>query len=256
MIQKAFHIVRESGLRELGNRALALAYRRGLRPLLPSAGPVSYAGIPVAHYRKWGDRTVPSRWRPTSVQDVPGYEAALVAAIEEYTRTGDQVVVIGGGLGVTAAIAALKAGANGRVRCFEGASQGVALVQRTARLNGVADRLTVHHAVVARSIAVYGTQPNGEVVLPEELPECDILELDCEGAEVDILRAMTIRPRAVLVETHGLYGASTPLVADLLNERGYSVSHRGVAEPRFSTVCEENDIRVLVGVRNDALCPA
>jgi hypothetical protein len=47
------------------------------------------------------------------------------------------------------------------------------------------------------------------VISPAELPECDILELDGEGAESLILRNMTIRPRVIAVETHGVYGAPT-----------------------------------------------
>jgi hypothetical protein len=38
-------------------------------------------------------------------------------------------------------------------------------------------------------------------VTPAELPECDVLELNCEGSEIGILRNMTIRPRAIAVET-------------------------------------------------------
>jgi hypothetical protein len=71
--------------------------------------------------------------------------------------------------------------------------------------------------------------------------------LDCEGSEVEILRELTIQPRVILVETHGLYGAPTDLVASLLEKRGYIVSHRGVAEPRIGDYCTKNDIRVLLG---------
>jgi hypothetical protein len=69
--------------------------------------------------------------------------------------------------------------------------------------------------------------------------------MDCEGTEVDILRDMTIRPRAMLVETHGIFGAPTHLVASLLEERGYSVTDRGVAETHWTDFCNKHDIRVL-----------
>jgi hypothetical protein len=74
--------------------------------------------------------------------------------------------------------------------------------------------------------------------------------LDCEGAEVEILRELIIRPRVILVETHGLFGAPTDLVASLLETRGYVVSDRGVAEPRLAGFCTVNDIRVLLGIRS------
>lgn len=245
MMQKTLHIIRESGMSGLGRRAVAFAYRRGVRPWLPSAGFAHYAGIPVASEFKWGDRIVPVLWRPP--YDEPEYEATLVAALEEHVLSGDRVVVVGGGMGVTASIAALRAGPFGSVHCFEGASECVEKVRRTAHLNGVAERITVHHAVVARAIRVYGTEPNRAEVSPTELPQCDLLQLDCEGAEVDILGAMSIRPRTIVVESHGLYGAATSHVRSLLRERGYQVSDRGVAEPRSRAFCEEWDVRVLVG---------
>jgi hypothetical protein len=63
---------------------------------------------------------------------------------------------------------------------------------------------------------------------------------------------MAIRPRVVIVETHGVYGAPTGRVRALLEAQGYRVTDRGVAEPRERELCEECDIRVLVGVRADA----
>jgi hypothetical protein len=70
----------------------------------------------------------------------------------------------------------------------------------------------------ARRINVYGdpSQLATLVVAPVELPGCDVLELDCEGAEIVILRDMTIRPRVV--------------------------EEWGIAEPRLSEICETNDI--------------
>jgi hypothetical protein len=47
----------------------------------------------------------------------------------------------------------------------------------------------------------------GAVLPPSELPPCNVLELDCEGAEVEILREMNIQPRVILVETHDHFSA-------------------------------------------------
>jgi hypothetical protein len=250
MIRKALRIVREAGLGMLAQKTAAFIHRRAIRPLLPVAGPVDYAGIHTCHDRKWGDRAMPAMWRGGFLSDDDAYESGLVAALREQVRAGDRIVVVGGGIGVTAAVAALQAGPSGHVECFEGASEGVAMVRTTAQRNGVAGRVTVHHAVVARSIAVYGTEPDRAAVPPEALPACDLLELDCEGAEVDILRSMTITPRTILVETHGDYGAPTSLVVELLEARGYRTSRRGPAESRFRDYCDAHDIQVVVGVRD------
>jgi hypothetical protein len=75
-------------------------------------------------------------------------------------------------------------------------------VQQTVARNKVTN-VTVHHAVVAQARAVWGRRSDmGAVLPPSELPPCNVLELDCEGAEVEILREMNIQPRVILVETH------------------------------------------------------
>ena len=252
MFHKARDIVRTQGLPALARRSIAYAYRRGVRPYLPSREPVRYAGIPICHDRKLGDHLVPTSWVPEEATDQPGYEATLIAGLIETIRPGDSVVVVGGGLGVTAVVAALHAGPSGTVQCFEGSKQHVRLAQQTATRNRLFN-ISIHHAVVAKSVAVYGSASDVGAVLPaSELPPCDVLQLDCEGAEVEILRSLTIDPRVVLLETHGLFGAPTVLVASLLEKLGYVVSHRGVAEPRVFAHCTKNDIQVLLGIKQNS----
>lgn len=237
------------------HRALGFAYRRLIRPWLPGRALV-YAGLPVCYDRKWGDAIVPTAWLPdfgfeTGRTDEPGYEVALIAALNDTVKPGDKVVVVGGGVGVTAVIAANLAGPSGTVVCFEGSKQYVGHIRETAKRNRVSN-IDVKHAIVSKPIAVYGKASDfGAVVPPDRLPECDVLELDCEGAEVDILRSMAIRPRVIVVETHGAYGAPTPLVESLLTDLGYAVRNLGLAEPRIEAICVEKDIRILMGIRSE-----
>jgi methyltransferase FkbM-like protein len=215
-----------------------------VRPALPSTGQIFYAGVAVGP-QKAGDQLLARL--SSGLRDTPGYEEALVAAIKNQVRSGDKIVVVGGGLGVTSVIAAWTAGDNGYVECFEGGRKSVDTVRQVARLNGVAQRIKVHHAVVGKAIGVYGNDVAGTTIQPTELPLCNFLELDCEGAEIGILRDMTIRPRAIAVETHGFAGSSTGMVRGLLQARGYEVQDLGWAEPRLLEICTQNDIRVLVG---------
>jgi Methyltransferase FkbM domain len=115
--------------------------------------------------------------------------------------------------------------------------------------NGVEHRPTVRHAVVGVAISVYGSEESqsSAVIDPADLPRCDVLELDCEGAEITILENMRIAPRSVLVETHGLHGATTGRVHKLLEDRNYDVVDLGWAEPRMVDDCKEHDIRILAG---------
>jgi hypothetical protein len=223
-------------------------YRHAVRPYLPGES-VYYAGIPSCKSRKWGDRFLPMSWRPDAGPDEPGYEDALISGMKETVRAGHKVVIVGGGIGITAAVAGLLAGPAGSVDCFEGNKRQSQACRTTARLNNLSN-VRIHHCVVGQSIAVYGQKRHEAAVLPASaLPECDVLELDCEGAEAVILREMTISPQVVLVETHGIFGAPTELVGRLLEERGYRVEDRGVAESRYAEDCVKNDIRVVLGIR-------
>ena len=248
MFHKVRDIIRAEGVSGLARRSIAYAYRRGVRPCLPGT-PVHYAGIPICHDRKWGDRLLPITWLPYDVHvDQPGYEATLVEGLSEIVRAGDNVVIVGAGLGVTAVVAALRAGPLGTVQCFEASKQFVGFARKTAARNK-ATNVRVHHAVVAKSIFVLGSGRDvGAVMPPSQLPPCNVLQLDCEGAEAEILRGLIIRPRAILVETHGVFGAPTDLVASLLEKRGYVVSDRGVTEPRMAQQHTKQDIRVLLGM--------
>jgi methyltransferase FkbM-like protein len=246
MISKLLGAYREAGPAGLAWRIFSYFYKKFVRAVLPRGDQILYAGIPVGH-RKVGDQLLPKLYNPPDVNDVPGYEQALVSGLKAHVRGGDNVVVVGVGLGVTSVIAALAAAETGRVECFEGDLHGVDAVRRVARLNGVLERITAHHAVVGEAVGVYGNAVATTTIHPTELPSCDILELDCEGAEIGILRDMIIQPRAIAVETHGFLGAPTGAVRELLESRGYHVEDLGWAEPRFLNACVDNDIRVLVG---------
>lgn len=232
---------RDTGPAALVWRLPRYVYKNIVRFALPKADPILYAGIPVG-YRKIGDALISREFN-----DAPGYEQALVSALKANTRRGDRVAIVGGGLGVTSVVAALAAGATGHVDCYEGDPHGVTRIGQVAQLNGVSDRITAHHAIVGEAIAVSGNTAAAAAVHPRDLPECDLLELDCEGSEVGILNGMVIRPNVILVETHGFLGAPTVLVRALLKARGYSVDDCGWAEPRFLDACVRNDIRVLTG---------
>lgn len=248
--RKVARILAEDGLSGLAHRGLGFAYRR-LRPLLPDGAPTVLGGVRACYRQKWADRYVPAAWLPWWMSDPTGsasYEGALNAGLAAQVRPGDHVVVVGGGIGVTVVNAALRAGSGGRVACYEGSLRNCGFVRETAALNGV--EIEVHHAVVGRPIGVYGAAAEfGARVPPEALPPCDVLELDCEGAEVQILAEMTIRPRVLLVETHGIHGAPSAEVRGLMEAAGYAVSDLGWAEPRQAAECERHDIRVLLGTR-------
>jgi hypothetical protein len=251
-MKKVVQSLNNSGLEALSKRIAGYLYRRTIRKLLPTIAVVTYSGIPVSKDRKLFDDKMPGFLIPSHLEDIHDYEQTLIGALQSQVIIGDRVTIVGGGEGVTAVVAAKAVGEKGSVVCFEGNSWNVRKIKATVARNKMSRRLSVKHAVVGEAIAVYGVpdQLSTQVVPPSELPQCDILELDCEGAEIAILRNMTIRPRVIAVETHGVYGAPTRMVTDLLEKLNYAVEEWGIAEPRVSEECEANDIRILVGKRN------
>ena len=178
-----------------------------------------------------------------TLSDRPEYEEAVRAAQREHVAEGDRYRVVGGGVGVTA-VTAVRAGA-ARVDVAEASKAAVRRCRRTVRHHGLGDAVSVEHARVGPAIETFSGSI-GRSLPFEWVAECDVLELDCEGAEVDILSALSRDdrlPRCVIVESHGFLGSPTERVRALLDSLGYRVVS---AEPEV----EAKDVMVLAAVRD------
>ncbi|MFC6727225.1 FkbM family methyltransferase [Natronoarchaeum mannanilyticum] len=180
----------------------------------------------------------------------PYYESGIANSLRTWVDEGDQVVIVGGGWGVTAAIAAEVVGPSGHVHVFEGSKQHTQYVKETAQLNNVKERISVTHAIVGTEVSLRGDSGEAQSLSPQELPECDILELDCEGSELEILHNMTIDPRIMIVESHGHLGTPSDRVRDTLENKEYQIVSEEVADRGLLDECINNDVSVLTGVKN------
>jgi hypothetical protein len=235
-------------LRQLVKSVLVGTYKF-LRPVVPTTGQVRYAGIPIGIKRKLGEATFKWLCDP-EFHDTPEYESTLIKALHEYAREGDRITVIGGGFGVTTVVSAQIAGKHGHVKCYEASTREINIIRRTLALNGVADRVEVHHTIVGPPIRFYGSVIGAGGIPAAGIADCDVLQMDCEGSEVGILNDLGFRPRVILVETHGVFGAPTAQTKQLLSGLGYMVADLGVAEPRLLQTCLECDVRVLAGFKS------
>jgi len=231
----------DGGVRAVLGRSLPYLHLRHVRPHLPMRT------VRLNRYRmpigRLFDASLP--WVET---DRPGYESGLVDSIDEYVQKGDEVVIVGGGHGVTALAAAEKVTSKGSVIVYEGAANSVDLIRRIVKNKGVADRVQVRHAVVGEPRSLRGDRGDARAVSPHELPGCDVLELDCEGTEMEILPALNIRPRAMLVETHGMHNAPSEAVASELSTIGYRIRSEAVADSGRREKCLQDDIIVITAV--------
>lgn len=176
------------------------------------------------------------------VTDVkPDYEVSLVAAMREQIEAGDDVVIVGGGYGVSAVVARRYAGRNGSVTVYEGAASQISTIEETLSLNESSDGVTVNHAIVGDGQNVWEEDTGAPRLSPTEIPSCDILALDCEGSEVEIIEKSNL-PKTVIVETHGVFDAPTAKTRQLLIDKGFSIT-----EDRIEI--EEEDVHVLTAVQ-------
>jgi len=177
-------------------------YNRWIRPCLPQTTRI-YNEVVVK------DKALLDR---TSVY--PDFEFESVRQLTDAISPGDRVVIVGGGRGVTAVHAA-QANAF-HVRIYEAGYKQVQLCRDTAKRNGVDYQISVEHAVIGDDVNVWGKTSGARRISPSDLPPCDVLELDCEGAEVEICRNLGPRPESIIIECHPQYGASKSKVRESL----------------------------------------
>jgi hypothetical protein len=171
----------------------------------------------------------------------------LISALKKTVLEGDTVVTPGGGLGVTAVRAAELVGDSGQVLVYEGAEGSINKVQQTTQINGLGDRIEIFYAIVGPKVDPMhgGDSIDAESIDPSELPECDILEMDIEGSEIDVIKGLNNRPKWILVETYGWKGTPSSEVQAAVELKRYNLINKKLADRDRVDMCENNDIYVL-----------
>lgn len=222
MISKKYQ---QGGFRSLLSVLPANIYSEYLRPILLLKEPY------VTRIAKYNDIEVPVEIQldekiPGYTPDInskPKYENSEVEAIKEYCKTGDEVVIIGAGSGVTAVTAADVIGMKGQVTAYEPAFKMYCQARQTININNISEAITIHHAAVGKVESTWGRPGRPDKIDASEIPDCDYLEIDCEGAERSILKYLDFSPRVISVETHKQYGVSIGSIINLLEVKGYTI---------------------------------
>lgn len=200
---------------------------------------------PVERTRVLNGVAVPGTAFRNQHDNHPDHEGTVVEALRRRVRRGDSVVVVGGGWGTTTVVAARMTHFDGTVTTYEPSAKMRRLLQRTVEVNNVDEVVSIEPAAVGSvsdsSERIFGP-PDDHTVAPSDLPECDVLDLDCEGAELEILRGIEFEPRLVTVEAHPHLGCSREAVGDQLRSQEYEIVE---AEP----IRSESDIANYVAVK-------
>lgn len=241
--QKAKEVFNRDGLFPLIRNGIPFIHERIIQPRLPRVYETQYndvivrSGRPLDGFFPWVDNG-----------PRPQYESALVDAIDKHVCSGDKVLIVGGGWGVTATHAARHVGESGQVLVYEGAASEVEKVRKTAQRNAVTNQIDVEHAIIGPANNLRGNPGDAKRLPPSDLPDCDVLLLDCEGAETTILPELEAEPNVIAVESHGHFEAPSDVIVEQLSERGYEVVRKVVADKGKLEECIERDVHVLTGV--------
>ncbi len=159
----------------------------------------------------------------------PNYKDEQITELRRIVEPGDTVVDIAAGRGITTVISARLVGDEGEVHTYEASDEYYKTAKETFEFSEVSDRITLTHAFIDAHGNVFGGMEGAETISPTELPECDVLNLDCEGSEVNILQDLNQSPQHVILETHADYG-------------GHPDDVREAMEPEY-TLAEEKDVK-------------
>ena len=154
----------------------------------------------------------------------PEFKPVAMRALRREVGEDDDVLVIGGGYGVGAVVAARRVltGA-GSVTVYEASAEHCEHVRETAEMNRVADQIDVEQVLVGEAVDVWGDTADVEVLPPDELPAVDAVYVDVEGAELSVLEGMTVRPSRLIVEFHPDRGVDREAVVTAMAEMGYGI---------------------------------
>jgi hypothetical protein len=239
LINKAKDTLTSKGFSGLVWKIVGYMHQETTRSLMPYKFS-EFNGVKVPAYRKLDEIML-----ELDISPKPNYESGIVSSLEKNIQKSDKVVIIGGGLGVTAVKAAKLSDNSSNVEVFEASKEQIKKMNKTFQRQNI-ESIAINYSLVGPDISVWGSSEEATLVEPENLPKCDVLELDCEGSELDILRNMKIRPRVIIVESHGLYDSSTEEVIESLEELSYDIQSIEWAEE--TDFAKENDIKVVTGI--------
>jgi len=181
---------------------------------MPQVGHFKFNGVAVPGRRLF-DGLMPSKWWSLP-GNKPNYEHTEVEGIKQYVGEDDEVFVIGGGFGVTSVHAANNT--SGKVTVVEANLERYQNLKGTFDANDVSDQIQTLFGYLGDLHIDLGDS-NIPMIAYQDIPKADVWDMDCEGAEIEILQNLPYYPSTILVETHDNHD----VVVELLQELGYEI---------------------------------
>jgi hypothetical protein len=222
LFRKALNHYQDEGLISLSYASVGYVYSRTIRPHLSCQQYQEVQGISVRTSQRCKKRLDSTFGLDRSWPQ--NHKKPNCDFIREYVDKGDTVVVVGGGYGISSVVAATQVGQTGKVLIYEGARAVIDDLLNTLSYNEVAKQTTVKHAIVGEVVDLKSSAGEAKKIQTDNIPPCDLLEMDCEGAEIDIIPRLSKNVNTIIVETHPRKGAPTSAVETALKEHGWQIT--------------------------------
>jgi hypothetical protein len=220
LLQMAYEKYRKDGFVSLLYASTRFGYKTTIRPYLSCRRYREFQGVEIRSKKRC--QKVLDCFFPT-LSWPQDHKEANCELIKRYVSQGESGVVIGGGYGITSVVAANEVGQTGEVLIYEGAEKVIDDLLNTLSANEVANQTTVKHAIVGDAVDLKSPKEDANLIQPSELPSYDFIEMDCEGAEIDIILKMPTNIGTIIVETHPQKEAPTSAVEAALEKQGYKI---------------------------------
>lgn len=163
------------------------------------------------------------------------FEAGLYLSHLRVTRPNDKVLAVGLGYGASLIPVVKMMSSKGFYRSIEASNTQISIAKKNILLNNINEQNyeIIHGFAGGKIFNSYGESNHLNIDINDY--DFDVLELDCEGSELSIIRSMDVRPRNIIVELHPKYfdndfknfGSIINLLASKGYEYQFAYGHNG-----------------------------
>tara|TARA_B100000131_G_scaffold204636_1_gene196686 strand:+ start:502 stop:1035 length:534 start_codon:yes stop_codon:yes gene_type:complete len=159
--------------------------------------------------------------------------------IETYIKEGDTVIIIGTNVGMSTIKAAKKTKKSGKVFSYEAVKFKLDIAKDAAQINNVEKQIEFIHAIIEKNVYIPEDIDESVNVLPaSKLPDCRVMTIDCEGAELEVLKNITIKPEIIYTEIHPHLGVNIEEIKTTLQNKNYDIVSCTQEESLFHIVAK------------------
>ena len=134
-------------------------------------------------------------------------ELGIILSHDRIYNYEDRILAVGVGSGISLIHNCKKSRIDNSFIGIEASTKVMELAKMNAALNGVEEnKYILINKFAGIPTNVYNSQSGNDVTMIDinEL-EFDVLELDCEGSEIEILESLKVNPRHIIVEMHPMF---------------------------------------------------